>query len=105
MTRPERDPQTVLRSSGLIEKLAAVEHERWAHWQRYLHEQCKPGPDGSLIIPATLVHQWTAQINTPYAELTEREKDSDREQVHRYLPTIAAAFGDSQDDDQTASSQ
>lgn len=44
--------------------------------------------DGSLLIPAQLVARWEAQMATPYAELTEPEKDSDREQVQRYLPTI-----------------
>jgi hypothetical protein len=31
-------------------------------------------------------------MNTPYTELSDEEKDSDREQVYRYLPTIAAAL-------------
>lgn len=44
------------------------------------------------MIPADLVHRWTEQMNTPYSELSDREKDSDREQVHRYLPAIAAAL-------------
>ena len=82
------EPRQRIRQPELIEKLAAAEHERWAHWQRYLHQQCIPGPDGSLTIPADLVHKWAAQIDTPYAELTEAEKDSDREQVGRYLPLI-----------------
>jgi len=87
------DLLTVLRSPHLIEELAAVEHDRWSHWQRYLHTRCEPGPDdGSLTIPPDLVRQWTTQMNTPYAELSEKEKASDREQVHRYLPIIAAAF-------------
>jgi hypothetical protein len=33
-------------------------------------------------------------MDTPYDELTDREKDSDREQVRRYLPLIAAAIAD-----------
>ena len=81
-----------LRSPQLIEALAAVEHERWSHWQRYLHAQCERGADGSLTIPADLVQRWTEQMNASYAELSDREKDSDREQVHRYLPTIGAAL-------------
>jgi hypothetical protein len=86
------DAHELLRSPHLMEELACVEHERWSHWQRYLHEQCIPGADGSLTIPANLAHQWTTQMNTPYAQLSEKEKDSDREQVQRYLPVIAAAL-------------
>lgn len=86
------EPVQRLRDPELLEKLAAAEHERWAHWQRYLHQQCTPGPDGSLTIPADLVRRWTVQIDTPYADLTQAEKDSDRDQVERYLPLIEQAL-------------
>jgi hypothetical protein len=72
----------------LLEKLAAVEHERWSHWQRYIHDKGMRQPDGSLLLPAKLVARWDAQMNTPYAALTEEMKESDREQVRRYLPLI-----------------
>lgn len=78
----------VLEDEQTVERLAAIEHERWAHWQRYVHEQCERQEDGSLVIPAELAERWETQIETPYAELSEQEKDSDREQVHRYLSTI-----------------
>ena len=77
---------------GLIEKLAAVEHERWSRWQRYVHSKCTRQSDGSLLLPAELVARWEKQIATKYAELDEMEKESDREQVRRYLPLIAAAL-------------
>jgi hypothetical protein len=81
-----------LKLEGLIEKLADVEHERWSHWQRYLHSKCERIGDGSLVIPAHLVEQWESQMNTPYSALSESEKESDREQVRRYLPIIADAL-------------
>ena len=90
---PNHDAHALLQNPHLIEELASVEHERWSHWQRYLHEQCVSGADGSLTIPADLVRQWTTQMNTPYTQLSEKEKDSDREQVQRYLPIIATALG------------
>ena len=34
MTGTSRLEDTV----DLIEQLAAIEHQRWAHWQRYVHE-------------------------------------------------------------------
>jgi hypothetical protein len=78
---------------ALIEELAAVEHTRWAHWQRYMHEQCKRLPDNSLVIPAHLVQRWEKQIETPYDQLSEKEKESDREQVKRVLPTLERYLG------------
>ncbi len=77
-----------------METLAALEHERWSHWQRHLHSQCECRDDGSLTIPAELVSRWTEQMSKPYAKLSEDEKESDREQVRRYLPAIAAALRD-----------
>lgn len=68
----------------LFERLAAIEHERWADWQRWMHGRCTKNPDGSLTIPAELVERWERQIATPYEQLTEAEKASDREQVNRY---------------------
>lgn len=72
----------------IIEELAAIEHERWSHWQRYMHSKGKSQKDGSLVIEPELVKLWERQIATPYAALTEKEKESDREQVRRYLQFI-----------------
>ncbi len=78
----------------LLETLASVEHERWSHWQRYVHSKCIPqGGEGDLLIPADLVKRWEQQIVTPYSELTDEEKESDREQVRKYLPLIIDALG------------
>jgi hypothetical protein len=90
MISPERIREA-LESDETVERLAAIEHERWAHWQRYVHRQCERQDDGSLVIPAELAARWEAQFETPYAELTEKERDSDREQVRKYIPTVVAA--------------
>ena len=79
---------------GVVEKLAAIEHERWSHWQRYMHEKGVRAENGSLIIPAELVERWERQMSTAYADLDEGEKDSDREQVRKYLPVIEDAISD-----------
>lgn len=78
--------------NDLVETLAEKEHERWSHWQRYMHEQSVRQSDGSLLIPPELVDRWEKQINTHYGRLSEREKDSDREQVRKYLPLISGAL-------------
>jgi hypothetical protein len=86
------DLSNTLWHQSLIETLAAAEHDRWSHWQRYMHEQCRPSDDGSLTIPPNLVARWTKQMSAPYSELTEDEKESDREQVRRYIPIIESAL-------------
>ncbi len=45
-----------------------------------------------MVIPADLAARWEKQIATPYANLTETEKQSDRDQVQKYLPVIAEAL-------------
>lgn len=80
-------------SREMIEHLAEIEHERWAHWQSYLHQQGVLNDDGSLTLPAELVSRWTRLINTPYPDLTQEERESDREQVRRYLPAILDLVG------------
>lgn len=77
------------RLEGNIEMLADIEHQRWAHWQAYLHSKCERQSDGSLVIPADLVQRWERQIETPYAELTAIEKKSDQEQVKKVFPLIS----------------
>jgi hypothetical protein len=75
----------------LFEKLAAIEHERWADWQRYCFEKLKIYNEGAFISPdaeETIIQRWFRQMNTPYEDLTEQEKDSDREQVMRYWHLI-----------------
>ena len=76
----------------LVEILAAKEHERWSHWQKYMHAQGIKQADGSILMPAGLITRWEKQINTEYRLLTEREKESDRDQVRKYLPVIADAI-------------
>ena len=72
----------------LMEELAATEHERWSHWQKYMHSLCTGNADGSLIIPADKVEHWEKLIATPYAELSEHSKQSDRDQVMKYVECI-----------------
>jgi hypothetical protein len=50
--------------------------------------------DGSLLLPAEYVARWEKQIGRSYAELDEHEKESDREQVRRYLPLIESTLAD-----------
>lgn len=74
--------------SVLKERLAAIEHERWSDWMKYMFSVCSgifaPDRGPGSFIPADFAKRWIRQMNTPYAELTEEEKQSDRDQVERY---------------------
>ena len=71
----------------LFEKLADIEHQRWASWQKYLHSRCTR-LNGSLIMSPKYVSYLERLIDIPYSKLTEEEKDSDREEVRKYWKLI-----------------
>lgn len=74
----------------LREKLATIEHERWADWQQWVHQNLARKEDGWYLLDPAVYERWERQINTPYAELSDKEKSSDMEQVDRYWPLIQA---------------
>jgi hypothetical protein len=82
------DHKSYMPFESLVEELSALEHQRWAHWQKYVHDKGKRQSDGSIVLPPDLVARWERQINTQYADLTTEEKDSDREQVKKYRPLL-----------------
>ena len=72
----------------LIEALADKEHVSWARWMDYLFSKCTSTARGDAIIPVDLALRWRRQASTPYAELSEKEKQSDRDEVLHILPII-----------------
>jgi hypothetical protein len=83
--------KALLQQRELVEQLAEKEHASWSHWMAYLFKQCTEDPEsGSMTIPPALVARWHQQLETPYADLTEKEKQSDRNRVYHILPLIEA---------------
>jgi hypothetical protein len=72
----------------LIEQLAEKEHAGWSSYMSYLFSKCEATPLGSLVIPSGYVAALRKQIDTPYASLSEDEKQSDRDEVAHILPII-----------------
>ena len=61
----------------LIELMAALEHEQWAHWTAYflrilLDAHPDLGTDENVL-------RWSRQILVDYKDLSEEEQESDRE--------------------------
>ena len=73
----------------LIECLADKEHASWARWMAYLFSRCERHADGSLTMSAADVAHWQHEVATHYADLPERIKQSDRDEVAHILPIIA----------------
>ena len=67
-----------------LEAVAAVEHDQWAHWTAYMLDN----------LSRENIVRWSLQIETPYAELTEAEKESDREWAAK---AVDAATGEASD--------
>ena len=70
----------------LREKLANIEHQRWSDWQSWCHKILRENCPSEQM--EKVLEKWDKQIATSYENLTEKEKDSDREQVFRYLPIV-----------------
>ncbi len=79
----------------IVELLADIEHERWASWQSHLHSKLYEVNDNRVslnhhlkILPTELYDRWERQIATPYSQLSEAEKQSDRDQVYKTLRAL-----------------
>ena len=70
------------------ERLAALAHEQWSGWMQYMFSKSTVNKDGSMTIPIRAVERWTRQANTPYIELPEKEKMSDRKEADKILSVI-----------------
>lgn len=73
----------------LRQKLAAIEHQRWADWQKWLHGRMQDKGTHYGLERSDYDH-WQRQINTPYEELNDIEKLSDLQQVDRYWDLLLA---------------
>lgn len=72
----------------MIEKLAALQHEIWSHWMKYLFEVSTHNIDGTVTIPADKVARWKRQMNTKYENLSSEEQESDKEQSIKVINLI-----------------
>jgi cytochrome P450 len=78
-------------SDELREKLAYLQHDIWASWMRYMFTCGTLNPDGTWTMPAEKVQRWQRQMVTPYSELTDNERESDRQQADKMLTVLPRA--------------
>jgi hypothetical protein len=75
-------------SDAVVEKIADLAHERWSGWMKYLFSKCYVTDEIGVLLPPGLVERWQRQMETDYADLTDAEKESDREEARAYLRLI-----------------
>jgi hypothetical protein len=64
------------------EEIAALCHDQWSGWMRYLFEHCS-------LIPESFAIRWKRQMNTSYADLSEPEKENDRKEADRFIALLS----------------
>jgi hypothetical protein len=67
------------------ETLAELCHNQWSGWVQYMFSKGTFNEDGSWTMPAWAVERWKRQMETPYAELSKSEQDSDRNEADKFL--------------------
>jgi len=70
------------------ELIAKVQHDIWSHWMKYMFSQGTVNEDGTWTMPKEKLQRWERQMNTEYNDLTEKEKDSDREQADKIIKVL-----------------
>ena len=68
-----------------LEHMADGVHQVWCMWMEYLFSDGLALRDGGFKINPPECKRWKRQMITPYAQLSEDEKQSHRDIARRYL--------------------
>ena len=71
------------------EILAELAHAQWTGWMEYLFQKGTHNEDGTWTMPAWAVARWKRQTETPYADLSFDEKESDRKEADKFLLALS----------------
>jgi hypothetical protein len=77
----------------LRELIAAECHSQWTGWMDYLFSKTNTclsaeDTDQGELIPQALVLRWRRQCLTPYEQLPEKEKESDRVEADKIVALL-----------------
>lgn len=86
-------------SDEIVERVADEVHQVWCMWMEYMfkqgtHKQTthavfgKYSPEKVWVMPEDKLERWTRQMKTDYQDLSEEEKESDREIAQKYLDIV-----------------
>lgn len=79
------------KTTEVREQLADYAHEAWSGWMRYLFDLSIDAGSGSVLIHGDQVRRWKRQMNAPYADLPESERESDRDEADKMLAIMQPA--------------
>lgn len=74
--------------NNIREGLSDYAHRAWSGWMEYLFGKCTINRQGDCVIPRELYKRWYRQMKTPYENLPENEKESDRCEADRMIEII-----------------
>lgn len=61
-----------------VEILAEIEHEQWTHWTKYMLDN----------LTFSNIERWRNQIETKYADLSDKEKESDKVWARKVVSAV-----------------
>lgn len=83
-----------IETKDIIEDMADQEHDSWSRWMEHLFKKSKKNPDGTVTIPKDKVQRWERQMKTDYEDLSNKEKESDRKEVRKFIKIVKKAETD-----------
>lgn len=87
---PPTDLQIQQNQERIREDLAEYAHDAWSGWMNYLFDMSEVNDDGSETLPKELVERWKYQLATPYTELPDEMKESDRKEADEMIKLVRA---------------
>ena len=87
----ERSLRKLLEDPVLLEKLASLEHQQWSMLMAYVKSVSIEEKDIVEQLQSKW-QEWRELANTPYAQLTEKQKESDRMFARDVLRVFGEAF-------------
>lgn len=83
-----------LNDDELVEPLAAYAHTAWSGWMSYMLPKLHIiASEVCIATQESYLDRWARQMQTPYDQLSEQEKESDRQEARLILAIVRGGEG------------